>query len=274
MTGDRKLPRIALLQMNCALGDKSTNLVKAAKMLDGLDEDVDIACLPELFNTGYNLGGLDEDIFDLAEQIPGGETVRRLREIAQKYQTGIIAGLIEKEPGVTGLLYDTAVLIEKNGELAGCYRKSHLYPAENSYFRPGDKLPVFELAGLRVGLAICFEAAFAPIFSTLALKGAQLIANPSAVPVRFEYLQDLRTRARAQDNQCFVAAVNHVGREGDVTYCGRSQLADPRGEIVAMAVDDQEAVLVAELDFALIRNQRLQEPVFRGYRPDLYQFSK
>ena len=274
MTGDRKLPRIALLQMNCALGVKSTNLAKVTEMLEALDEQVDIACLPELFNTGYNLGGLGEDIFDLAEHIPDGETVRRLCEIARNHKTGIIAGVIEKVSGVTGLLYDTAVLVDKSGELVGRYRKSHLYPAENGYFRPGDELPVFELAGMQVGIAICFEAAFAPIFSTLALKGAQLIANPSAVPVHFEYLQDLRTRARAQDNQCFVAAVNHVGQEGDVTYCGRSQLADPRGKIIAMGPDDQEAALIAELDFALIRDQRLQEPVFRGYRPDLYQFSR
>ena len=242
-------------------------------MLESLDIPVDLACLPELFNTGYNLDDLGEDIFDLAEQIPGGETVRSLSDIARKFETGIIAGLIEKTPGVAEVLYDTVVLIGKSGELAGRYRKSHLYPAEHGYFRPGDALPVYELSSLQVGVAICFEAAFPPIFSTLALKGAKLIANPSAVPVRFEYLQDLRTRARAQDNQCFVAAVNHVGQEGDVTYCGRSQLADPRGEIVAIGPEDQEAVLTAELDFTLIRDQRLQEPVFRGYRPDLYQFS-
>jgi predicted amidohydrolase len=102
-------------------------------------------------------------------------------------------------------------------------------------------------------------------------RGAELVLNPSAVPVGFGHLQDLRTRARAQDNQIFVAAVNHVGKEGEVTYCGRSQIADPRGEVIAIAPDAAEATIVAELALDLIRQQRRQEPVFRGLRPELYE---
>ena len=180
--------------------------------------------------------------------------------------------LAECDPLVTGLLYDSAVLIDSSGHICGRYRKSHLYPTEHRVFRPGDALPVFELDGLRVGLAICFEAAFPPIFSSLALQGAQVVFNPSAVPVGYGYLQDLRTRARAQDNQFFVVAVNHAGPEGDVTYCGRSQVADPRGDVLAMAPGDQPAAVVAELDLELIRDQRLQEPILRGFRPEFYRF--
>ena len=102
--------------------------------------------------------------------------------------------------------------------------------------------------------------------------GAQIVFNPSAVPVGYGHLQDLRTRARAQDNQFFVAAVNHVGAEGDVTYCGRSQVADPRGDVLVSASDEHPTAVVAELDLALIRDQRLQEPVLRGFRPELYRF--
>lgn len=265
-------PSIALVQMNSALGDKAANLDKAEDLLSNLDREVSLACLPELFNTGYNLDALGARIFDLAESIPDGESTRRLAEIARKLNLGIVAGVVEQVPHIAGLVYDTAVLINRHGEVIGRYRKSHLYPAEHAYFRAGDDLPVFDLDGLRVGVAICFEAAFPPIFSTLALRGAQLILNPSAVPVNFEHLQDLRTRARAQDNQCFVAATNRVGPEGDVTYCGRSQVADPRGDIVVRAPDDQEGVFTAELDLNLIHNQRLQEPIFRGFKPQLYRF--
>ena len=87
----------------------------------------------------------------------------------------------------------------------------------------------------------------------------------------FGYLQDLRTRARAQDNQIFVAAVNHVGQEDGVTYCGRSLVADPRGEVLAIAPDAAEAAIVAELPLELIRQQRRQEPIFRSLRPELYR---
>lgn len=272
MAEEQKHINIAAIQMNCALGETATNLEQATTLLENVAGRVTLACLPEFFNVGYNLKALDDRLYDLAEVIPDGRTTQWLIETARRLEMGIVAGLVEAAPGVTGLLYDTVVLVNSSGEIAGRYRKSHLYPAEYHYFRPGDNLPVFEVNDLTVGVATCFEAAFPPIFNTLAMQGARLILNPSAVPVGFGYLQDLRTRARAQDNQLYVVAVNHVGEEGDVTYCGRSQVANPRGEVVALASSDEPESLVAELDLALIRNQRLQEPIFRGFRPNLYQF--
>jgi predicted amidohydrolase len=268
--------------MNCRLGDVAANLAQAEKLLAEVAGRADVACLPELFTTGYHLDTLGNTLFDLAEVVPAtaeaaaGPTVTRLCELAAELDLAILAGLPERDPLVTGLLFDTVVLINRHGRICGRYRKSHLYPAEHRFFQPGQALPVFDLDdqsdGLRVGLAICFEAAFPPIFSTLALQGAQIIFNPSAVPVGYGYLQDLRTRARAQDNQTFVVAVNHVGPEGDVTYCGESQIADPRGDVVAVAPADEPAALVAELNFDLIGDQRLQEPILRGFRPEFYRF--
>lgn len=269
---------VAALQMNCRLGNVTANLAQAESLLAEVAGRADIACLPELFTTGYNLDELGNALFDLAEVIPAprqagaGPTVARLLEVAADLDLAILAGLVERDPQVTGLLFDTVVLINRRGRIAGRYRKSHLYPAEHRFFQPGQALPVFELDGVHVGLAICFEAAFPPIFSTLALRGAQIVFNPSAVPVGYGYLQDLRTRARAQDNQVFVVAVNHVGPEGPVTYCGQSQVADPRGDVVAVAPADEPAALVAELDFSLIGDQRIQEPILRGFRPEFYRF--
>jgi len=275
---DQDRSTIALIQMNCALGEPAANLDRATSLLTEVAGTADIACLPELFSTGYNLDALGDKLFDLAELVPAdaddaaGPTVTRLQELAAELDVAIVAGLAERDPFVADLLYDSVTLINRRGEISGRYRKSHLYPAEHAFFRAGDALPVFELDGLRVGIAICFELAFPPIFSTLALGGAHLALNPSAVPVGYGYLQDLRTPARAQDNQIFVAAVNHAGAEGDVTYCGRSQVADPRGDVVILAPDDQSAAIVADLDLSLIRDQRLQEPILRGFRPDLYRF--
>jgi predicted amidohydrolase len=261
---------IGLVQMRCEPGDKAANLDRAEGFLSQLTARVAIACLPEMFDLGYDLAGLGPALFELAEPVPG-PTSERLAALARKLGLAIIAGVTERDPGVEGLLYDTTVLLDSKGELIGRYHKSHLYPSEHGFFRPGNELPVFELAGLRIGIAVCFEHAFPQIFATLARRGAELVVNPSAVPVGFAHLQDLRTRARAQDNQIFVAAVNHVGQEGAVTYCGRSQVADPRGEVVALAPDATEAVVVAELGLELIRQQRKQEPTFRALRPELYE---
>ncbi|MFQ6045724.1 MAG: carbon-nitrogen hydrolase family protein, partial [Gemmatimonadales bacterium] len=226
--------RVAAVQMKCRLGDKPANLAEAEALLsEAAGRDAEIACLPELFDIGYDLRALEpSSAFDLAEPVPGGPgdpagpTVMRLCEVAADLNLAIIAGLIERGAAASNVLYDTVVLINRSGEIRGRYRKSHLYPSERALFKPGDELPVFELDGLRIGMAICFEAAFPPIAGTLALAGAQVIFNPSAIPIGYGYLQDLRTRARAQDNQIFVVAVNHVGSEGSVTYCGRSQIAD------------------------------------------------
>jgi predicted amidohydrolase len=270
--------RIAAVQMTCRLGDKAANMAQAEHLLADLAGQADVVCLPELFNTGYHLDALGRSLFDLAELVPAtpeqpaGPTVNRLRELAARLNVAIVAGLVECDSLAAGLLYDSVILIGRRGQVCGRYRKSHLYPAEHRFFRSGDVLSLFELDGLRVGLAICFEAAFPPIFSTLAVQGAQVIFNPSAVPVGYAHLQDVRTRARAQDNQCFVVAANHVGAEGDVNYCGRSQIADPRGEVLVLAPEDRPVAVVTELDLGLILDQRIQEPIQRGYRPELYRF--
>jgi predicted amidohydrolase len=268
MSPDDKVA-VGLVQMQCEVGNKAANLERAEHLLAELAGRVRIACLPEMLEVGYDLGGLGAALFELAEPVPG-PTSDRLALLARKLGFAIVGGVTERDPDMADLLYDTAILLDREGELVGRYRKSHLYPTEHAFFRPGSELPVFELAGLRIGIAICFEHAFPQIFATLARRGAALVVNPSAVPVGFGHLQDLRTRARAQDNQIFVAAVNHVGKEGTVTYCGRSQVADPRGELVALAPDAAEAAVVAELDLAIIRQQRKQEPTFRALRPELY----
>jgi predicted amidohydrolase len=261
---------LGLVQMTCEVGDKAANLARAEHLLSELAGRVVIACLPEMCEVGYDLEGIGAALFELAEPIPG-PTSEHLGRLARRLDLAIVAGVTERDPDVADLLYDTTVLLDRKGELVGRYRKSHLHPSEHRCFRAGNELPVFELAGLRVGIAVCFEHAFPQIFATLARRGAQLVINPSAVPVGFAHLQDLRTRARAQDNQIFVAAVNHVGTEGAVTYCGRSQVADPRGEVVALAPDGAPAAVVAELHLGLIREQRRQEPVFRALRPELYE---
>jgi predicted amidohydrolase len=119
-------------------------------------------------------------------------------------------------------------------------------------------------------VAICFEHAFPQIFTVLALQGAAVVFIPSAVPVGYEYLLNLRTRARAQDNQFFTVAVNRVGREGEVAYCGLSKAVNPKGEVIAEASHTEEELLVVELDLSLILEERKQEPVLRSQQPELY----
>ncbi len=266
---DRRKIRSALIQMDCKIKNKEENLSKALGFLDELKGKADIVCFPELFTTGYNLDLIGDDFYALAEPIPG-PTTERMGQQAREYEMAILGTIVERDGTQEGMLHDTTFLLDAEGRLVGKYRKSHLYPAEHRYFKAGDRLPVFDLDGLTLGVAICFEHAFPQIFTILALRGAQVVFIPSAVPVGYGYLLNLRTRARAQDNQFFTVAVNRVGREGDVTYCGLSQVVNPRGEVIAQASHADEEVLVAELDFDLIPKERKQEPVLKNLRPELY----
>ena len=266
---EKKL-NVALIQMNCVLQDKEANLEKANKYIDQLDGKADVVCFPEFFTTGYNLSLIGDDFYKLAETIPG-PTTEMMGQQASKYNIASVGTIVEKDIEKKGVLYDTTFFLNADGHLAGKYRKSHLYPAEHRYFRSGNCLPVFDLGGFKAGAAICYDHAFPQIFTILALQGAEIVFIPSVVPVGYEYLLDLRTRARAQDNQIFTVAVNRVGREGEFTYCGQSQVVNPRGEVIAKAAAIEEEILVAELDIGLIIKERIQEPILRSMRPELYR---
>ncbi|MCQ6561355.1 carbon-nitrogen hydrolase family protein [Paenibacillus mendelii] len=260
--------KIGVVQMDCMLKDKEANMQKAEEYLDQTGANVDVLCLPELFTTGYHLDLIKEDFYTLAETVPG-PTVNRLAEKAKKYNTAIIANIVEKDSLQEAVLYDTTFVIDEEGRYLGKYRKVHLYPTEHQYFRSGSEFPVFEIRGVKIGIATCYDHAFEEMFRIMALKGAEVIFIPSAVPKNYEYLLNLRTRARAQDNQIFTVAINRIGTEDKVTYCGLSKIVNPRGEVVCEA-GDEEGILIGTIDLSLILKERKQEPILRSRRPELY----
>ena len=151
------------------------------------------------------------------------------------------------------------------------YRKSHLYPTESALFAAGTELrwwPRRRPAGS--GMMICFEHAFPDVATDARPAGAR--RSSSSRPrcrVGYEHLLTLRTRARAQDNQVFAVGCNLTG-DG---FCGRSLVADPRGDVVAEA-GVEETVLRAVLDLAAIDREREREPALRLRQPDLYRHGR
>lgn len=268
--GDATRRTVAAVQSAPILGAVSHNVGQAIHHISELRGRADIVAFPELFTTGYNRELLSHA--ELAEPLDDSPTVSRLSAAAAGARVAVTGTLLERDGAA---VYDTAIVIDSDGRLVGRYRKTHLYPAEQPYFSQGEGLLVTPVAdGLNLGLAICFEHAFPEIFTELALLGANLIAIPSAVPVGFGYLLELRTRARAQDNQLFVVASNLVGFDGQTQWCGGSAIIGPRGEVLAVADAGSEAVLIADLDLDEIRRERQQEPVLLSRRPELYQRSR
>lgn len=265
---NKKKLHLAVIQMDCEIKNKELNMERAMKFVDRLEPNTDIVCLPEFFSTGYNLNLIGTDYFDLAETVPG-ETTAALGRKAREKGLAMIGNIVERDKRQESVLYDTAFAIDKNGTLKGKYRKYHLYPTEHSYFRPGNAVSVVDLDGIKIGMAICFDHAFPELFRLLALQGAQIIIIPSAVPKGYAYLLNLRTRARAQDNQVFVAAANRVGREDTVEYCGLSKIVDPRGEVLVEASGEKEEIISTEIHLDRIAEERKSEPVLRSLRRDL-----
>jgi len=258
-------PTIGVVQFHAVLGDVGRNLEEVERHVATLAGTADLVVFPELFTTGYHLEALDHAA--LAEPLTGSQ-VARLCAAARRGGVALVGAILERDGDS---LYDTAVIIHASGEVVGAYRKSHLHPSETEVFDPGDELTVVDLdGGIRLGLAICFEHAFPEIFAELALAGANVVAIPSAVKDGFGYLMELRTRARAQDNQIFVAAANLGGYDGRTSWCGRSAIVNPRGELLAFAGATASSRLVAEIDLAQVDAERHQEPIFMHRRPEMY----
>lgn len=251
---------VAVVQSAPAPGDVRTNLEHLVERIQLEAADADLIVAPELATTGYDLDLIGDRGHALAESLDG-PTISALAKTATAVSATIAVGFLE---AANGKLYDSLAVLTPAGDRHR-YRKSHLYPAEIPHFTPGDRLDVIDTAAGHLGPMICFEHAFPDIATSLALAGAQILLIPSAVPVGFEYLMELRTRARAQDNQVFAVAANLSGNG----FCGRSLIANPRGELATSAGADT-TVLRARLDLAAIDTERAQEPALRLRRRELY----
>jgi predicted amidohydrolase len=200
-----------------------------------------------------NLDMLGDRALELAEPADG-PTAERLRQAAARVGATLVVGFLERD---RDRLFDSLLTVTPTGDVS-VYRKNHLYPPELAVFAAGDTLGVVETPAGVLGPLVCFDHAFPEAATTLALAGAQILVIPSAVPFGYEHLLQLRTRARAQDNQIFAIGCNLAGHG----FCGRSLVADPRGDVLASA-EEEATVLVVELDLAAVSDERGREPSLR-----------
>lgn len=251
---------IAVLQLAPVPGDMPGNTGRYIEALREHGGAADLVVAPELCLSGYDLAMVAERGSELAEPLDG-PTVTATAELAAELCTTVVLGLLETD-GDT--LFDTAAVVTPDGGVHP-FRKTHLYPAEVDHFLAGDRLITVDTPAGRLGPLICFEHAFPEIATTLALAGAQVLVIPSAVPVGYEHLLALRTRARAQDNQLFAVAANLAGSG----FCGRSMIAGPKGEELAQAGSAAQ-VLRCTVDLSDIERERVGEPALALRQPRLY----
>jgi len=238
---------------------------------------VQILCMQEIFTTPYFCPGQDPKWYASAEPIPG-PTTDRLSELARKYAMVIIAPLYEKEQA--GVLSNTAAVIDADGTYLGKYRKNHIPHTggfwEKYFFKPGNLgYPVFQTRYAKVGVYICYDRHFPDGARILGLNGAEIVYNPSATTVgQSQYLWKLEQPAHAVANGYFMGCINRVGTEAPWNlgkFYGSSYFVNPLGQIFAIASEDNDELLIADLNLDLIDEVRSKWQFFRDRRPETYE---
>jgi omega-amidase len=172
---------------------------------------------------------------------------------------------------IPATLYNTAVVIGPSGDILGTYRKIHIAGEEKHYFRPGDRIPVFDTPVGRIGIAICYDTFFPEMTRILALKGAEILCFPYNAWSGVENKDVVKhlSVARAAESRVFVVASNRVGEDVGRVFFGGSAIAGPRGGLFAQAGEDEE-VLIATFHREDFVKERAMVPVFADRRPELY----
>ncbi|WP_328468921.1 carbon-nitrogen hydrolase family protein [Actinoplanes sp. NBC_00393] len=219
---------------------------------------------PELFLTGYDIG-------DRVRELARLDLIGMVRQIAREAGIAIVAGIPESSGSDTKVLYNSAIVVDERGEVLARHRKTHLFGGlDRRYFTPGDKLvTMVELHGVRIAVLICYDVEFPETVRAAAANGADLIAVPTAQMTPFAFVAEHVIRARAWENQVYVAYVNHDGREQTLEYVGRSSIVAPSGDVLASA-EHGDHLLMATIDTDIVARARADNPYLADRRFDLY----
>ncbi len=270
-------------------GNVEQNIIKLEQNIRKVaQEGAELIVLQEIHNTLYFCQVEDVDNFDLAETIPG-ESTDRFGKLAKELGVVIVLSLFEKR--AAGLYHNTAVVMEKDGTIAGKYRKMHIPddPAyyEKFYFTPGDLgfTPIQTSVG-KLGVLICWDQWYPEAARLMAMAGAEILIYPTAIGYESTDPEEEKTRQRdawiisqrghAVANGLPVVSVNRVGYEADpsgqtngVTFWGNSFVVGPQGEFLYHAGEGEETQII-EIDKARTEQVRRWWPFFRDRRIDAF----
>ena len=281
--------KIGIIQQSCTADVESNKQKLAQHIAQAAKQGAQLVVLQELHNSLYFCQVESVDNFSLAEPIPGPST-EFYGNLARQYGIVLVTSLFERR--AAGLYHNTAVVFEKDGSIAGKYRKMHIPddPAyyEKFYFTPGDLgfHPIKTSAGV-LGVQVCWDQWYPEGARLMALQGAELLIYPTAIgyessdtPEEQERQREAWTtvqRGHAVANGLPVIAVNRVGHETDpsgqtngIQFWGSSFVAGPQGEILYRAPKDEEAVTVVEVDMERSENVRRWWPFLRDRRIENY----
>jgi 5-aminopentanamidase len=262
--------KIAAIQTYPKHRDIEHNL---ASMIETISStEAELLIFPELALTGY-LFRTKEEAMPYALPVDS-DAVRRLSQTCKDSGKSIVFGHLEL---ADGQLFNSAITIDRAGEIIGVYRKTHLFHFERQVFSPGDTgFKVFDLptdSGIvKLGVMICYDWRFPESARSLALHGAELIAVPSNIVTRTGMLHSV-LQTRAFENKVILAFADRVGKEEELTYRGESCIINYNGEILRQLDDSSTGVAIAVVDPTATRNKSFSDlnDIFKDRRPESYQ---
>jgi len=260
--------KIGFIQTRPVFGAVEKNIDDAVKQIMRLDAALIV--LPELFSTGYQFLSRKEAL-GLAQDAATGPATVRLSTVAKAKKAFIVAGFAER---ANKAVYNSAMLVGPKG-LIGVYRKAHLFWDEKKIFDSGNTpFTVYNIGKIKVGMMICFDWVFPEAARTLALKGADVIAQPSNLVL--PYCPDAMI-TRSIENRVYTVTANRVGVEerkaGGLKFIGTSQVTAPDGRVLVRASASKPQSASVEIDARLSRNKRISPAnnLFNDRRRDLFE---
>lgn len=255
---------LSLAQMQIQLGHVQENLAQATQAIKEASlRDSHLVLLPELWSTGYDLASAHR----LAEE--NRLILPELARLSRQLSIFIGGSVLLKQDGQ---IFNTFLFYAPDGSQPAVYQKIHLFRLmeEDRWLAPGDQLQIAQPAWGKTGLAICYDLRFPEMFRHYALAGAELMLISAEWPLRRVAHWQVLLRARAIENQAFVAATNCVGRCGDETFGGSSAIVSPWGEVLAEGSSQGSDLLTASIDLDEVEQARRTIPVLTDRRADLY----
>lgn len=259
--------RVCAVQMDVVKGDRQANYAAVRRLVGEAARAVrppDVVVLPELWSTGYALDRAGE----LASAL-GVEDAAFLGELAREHHVAFAGGSVLSLRD--GRVFNRAQIIDREGRYTAGYDKIHLFRLmdEDKFLAQGTEALWFDLEDMRCAAVICYDIRFCELTRKLAVGGAEVLFVSAEWPLpRREHWMTL-LRARAIENQMYVVACNRCGVTGGEVFAGASMIVAPDGTVLAQA-ENEEDIIAADLDPALVRRTRDAIPVFRDRVPHLY----
>ncbi len=244
--------KISIIQPDTFWESKKQNFQRLEYLISSLDDDTDIIILPEMFSTGFSMNT------EKLSETPGADTFKWMTDISKNRNTGICGSYMIREKNK---FYNRWIFVAPSGK-SWHYDKRHLYRMtdEKMQLTPGKKRLTFTFRGVRIAANICYDLRF-PVW-TRNTDSYDLLINSANWPSARRDIWITLLRARAMENQCYVAGANRIGIDGNgFKYSGESLIIDPKGKIIASGDKKKECVISAEISLSELNDFRKKFPV-------------